>query len=728
MKKILGIILLLFIYTTNWVSAQCQWVSPDPICTEVDLITGEMRVFLDISTMAISGGPGVPTPADISQFELFYKTTVGGAWTLAATAPIAGMFPTSIVHPGVNQNNIADAFYMIRATCVGPPLTVLQDSKMIQAIKIKGSVSNDFEVNLNWNWDLLMTDTIGTLIQNDLQRSFPVPATYIYHASTPFSQSVGTYTDTVNTCDDSVGYYLVVGNSTHAPNVCQSVTNKVKFRIQDNTGPIITSIDSVSFDDLTNRPQIGWTASPSSDTKGYYIYEFYNNDCSGGFNTDSNPGVANTIYTDMTRWDAGRPAMYSIQAYDDCGQRSVVTDCNQSMFLIPTLDVCEKSVRLDWNHYEGFASGTDVLYKVMVRINGSAFVQAGSSTTDDFFIHTDPTENALLTYKVVAFENGGLGPFTASSNRVVVDAEFLKQPEFEYLRYATIAHNEDVRLELYTDVASDAASYYLKRSLDTSDVFSTVNVFYAPDLKIPADSIITMVDRSALVDKQNYFYVVDLYDSCGAFMSRSNVASTAMLKIDVDNVKRVNRLEWTNIIGWQGGTFSYKIYRFLDGKQLRDPITVFPDSAETTVHYDSLLLINDNVTAGRPSQGEYCYYVEAIENEPTFKGVLPAISKSNEVCVVQLPYVSVPNAFTPNGDGRNESFRPVVVYHDISNYEFYVMNRHGEIVYQTTNVSGSWDGTFVGRQAPQGVYVYSVKYSASTGQKFENNGTLTLVR
>ena len=180
---------------------------------------------------------------------------------------------------------------------------------------------------------------------------------------------------------------------------------------------------------------------------------------------------------------------------------------------------------------------------------------------------------------------------------------------------------------------------------------------------------------------------------------------------------------------WLGRwTFAYKIYRFLDGSPLRDPLTKFPDTGRTTIFYDSLLLINDNINAGNPSQGEYCYYIEAIENEPTFKGVAPAFSYSNEVCVVQQPYLSMPNAFTPNGDGKNETFRPILVYHDYSSYEFYVMNRWGEMIYKTNSIAASWDGTINGKPAPDGVYVYSVRYRASTGEQFEKQGTIAIIR
>jgi len=53
----------------------------------------------------------------------------------------------------------------------------------------------------------------------------------------------------------------------------------------------------------------------------------------------------------------------------------------------------------------------------------------------------------------------------------------------------------------------------------------------------------------------------------------------------------------------------------------------------------------------------------------------------------------VPNAFTPNGDGKNDVFKPILNNFDEENYELLIFNRWGEIVFETDDVNGSWDGT-----------------------------------
>ncbi len=724
MKKFLGSLLLTFIVSTNWVSAQCPAgvISPSPTCIEV-AANGDITVKFNPLT---SNG----TLTDIDAFELYnskngFSFPTPGSPTVSVPVPGTGPWPVEFNHVGADGAN-DDNWYFIVTVCNGVRLA---NSDTIRAVRLTGNVVNDQIVNLNWNWDSL---TISSPFY-DLQRELPFGSGLNPRTTVSFTPRNGVkgFTDTIVSCGDTATYKLYYTNLDDPGNVCVSESNELPLVVQDQTPPEIPVIDTVSFDPVSNRPLITWDRNAAQDVLGYVVLFHPNNDCQNTRVVDTVP--FNTTKTIDNLWYNGiNPGQYAVYAFDNCvpGPFSISqkSNCVSSMQLSTALDMCAQSVSLTWTPYTGFQSGTNVLYKIFVSISGSAFVFV-DQTTSNAYLHEDPIVNQILTYKIVAIENGGAGPKTTSSNRVPVDAQFLKNPDFEYLRYATVHDQNDVRLELYTDTKNDAYSYHLKRARDTTDVFNTVNIFYAPEPKLPGDSITTLSDLSALTDNYRYYYEVDIYDSCGNYMSTSNYASTMLLDVTVDNVRRVNRLEWTNVEGWAGGTFAYKVYRFLDGELLdQEPITKFPDSAVTTVYYDSLLLINDNITQGNPSQGEFCYYIEAIENEPTFKGVPPALSYSNEVCVVQQPYFSSPNAFTPNGDGRNEKFRPVVTYHDFSYYEFYVMNRHGEIVYQTNNVKAAWDGTFKGNPAPQGVYVYSVKYRASTGEQFEEKGTISLLR
>jgi len=92
----------------------------------------------------------------------------------------------------------------------------------------------------------------------------------------------------------------------------------------------------------------------------------------------------------------------------------------------------------------------------------------------------------------------------------------------------------------------------------------------------------------------------------------------------------------------------------------------------------------------------------------------------------------VPNAFTPNGDGRNDIFMPVFNPDcDALYYELKIYNRYGQLIYMTNRKGTGWDGTYSNnRPADAGVYFYNIKLSNRYGDTEATliNGDLNLIR
>jgi gliding motility-associated-like protein len=92
------------------------------------------------------------------------------------------------------------------------------------------------------------------------------------------------------------------------------------------------------------------------------------------------------------------------------------------------------------------------------------------------------------------------------------------------------------------------------------------------------------------------------------------------------------------------------------------------------------------------------------------------------------PNIYLPNAFTPNGDGRNDIFRPLVVGFSTFNY-FRVFNRNGQLLYETSQPGQGWDGKMGGRLAAAGTYVWEAAgIDAFTKKLFVKSGTVILIR
>lgn len=86
-----------------------------------------------------------------------------------------------------------------------------------------------------------------------------------------------------------------------------------------------------------------------------------------------------------------------------------------------------------------------------------------------------------------------------------------------------------------------------------------------------------------------------------------------------------------------------------------------------------------------------------------------------------------PNAFSPNGDGSNELFMPVI--RSGYKYRLEIYNRWGEKLYDSEDTGKGWDGRYKGEICAQGVYLYILSYTnIDTKRAYYSDGTFTLLR
>ncbi|MEI8202856.1 MAG: gliding motility-associated C-terminal domain-containing protein [Bacteroidota bacterium] len=90
----------------------------------------------------------------------------------------------------------------------------------------------------------------------------------------------------------------------------------------------------------------------------------------------------------------------------------------------------------------------------------------------------------------------------------------------------------------------------------------------------------------------------------------------------------------------------------------------------------------------------------------------------------------IPNAFTPNEDGKNEVFK--VSGLNIYDFDLRIYTRWGEQIFVSYDAETGWDGKFQGKDCPQGVYVWRFQYSKDKerggGKKEILTGNVTLIR
>ena len=112
---------------------------------------------------------------------------------------------------------------------------------------------------------------------------------------------------------------------------------------------------------------------------------------------------------------------------------------------------------------------------------------------------------------------------------------------------------------------------------------------------------------------------------------------------------------------------------------------------------------------------------------------------SNEFCESVTSYVLeeycpgklfVPNAFTPQDDGMNERFQ--TKGYNLEEFEIWIYNRWGQLLFNTTDVNNWWDGTYLGSPCQMDVYVWKAKYTIvdenGNLENFNKVGRVSLIR
>ncbi|HQI70953.1 MAG TPA: gliding motility-associated C-terminal domain-containing protein, partial [Bacteroidales bacterium] len=90
------------------------------------------------------------------------------------------------------------------------------------------------------------------------------------------------------------------------------------------------------------------------------------------------------------------------------------------------------------------------------------------------------------------------------------------------------------------------------------------------------------------------------------------------------------------------------------------------------------------------------------------------------------PYIYVPNAFTPNGDGKNDVL--FVRSKMLSEFNFLVYDRWGEKVFETQDIDKGWDGKFKGKACDPGVFVYYLDATCHNKLQYVKKANVTLIR
>jgi len=281
---------------------------------------------------------------------------------------------------------------------------------------------------------------------------------------------------------------------------------------------------------------------------------------------------------------------------------------------------------------------------------------------------------------------------------------------------ASASGNESVELKFVMDPAAEVTSYQLFKAS-------------GPGKPFISDAIIRDLEHSltytdpVLSTVKQYQYKLYSLDVCDNPVTGSNI--TGNIVLSASSVGLQASLFWTPYADYEAGVEFYQVYRDINrnGPQpIGDPVP-YPDT-----------VFQDDLSQFEPEKfdDEICYYVEAVENSNWTLGERGS-SWSNRACISVVPEITMANAFTPNDDGYNDCIKPALTFIP-KEYIFKVFDRWGSNIFQTDQFSAddpssfAWDGRVNGGQkVPEGVYVYYIKLTTSSGIEVEKTGEITVI-
>lgn len=626
-----------------------------------------------------------------------YKVNIVSGSTSIQIQTIPNINQLSYVHSGVN-GNFASFSYIVGTTCSS---AVTNFSDTISSMKLTVNNPNTGLAILNWNKIFKPTNKSTASNWYKIYQEYP---TGIWTLIDSTMYGTERYVDTITICNDSVNYRVTNANTN-----CISTSSIDGSNFKDVLPPNQPTIKSVTIDTSTNQATICWNKGYPLDTEAYIILQFIG----GSWQPiDTVWGINNTNYNNILSQASNSSECYGIAAFDSCWygiplspNTSAMGISHCSILLQNTYDACNKTIDLNWNAYTIWTSGIDK-YEIFEEVNGSSPNLIGTTSNLSFQIN-NVLSNTNNCYIIRAI-SGNLND-TSLSNKICFKTTYPFISDTNYIQTATIINNDRIDLRIYTPAYNTISGYNIERSENGSGF---VNIGFAPNTTSP----IIYSDNTANTTLYDFSYKAIAVDSCNNITSKkSNTAQTIFLQVTAAGYN--NTINWSTYSSWEGGISGYNIYRKLGS----NPATLITTVAASNYQY------TDDISSFYSSSddGKFCYYVEANENLNKY-GITEQ-SNSNTVCVTPEHLIFAPNAFTPNGDGDNDVFKPVIGFANYTTYTLQIFNRMGHEVFKTNKIDEGWDGKYKGLLQQNTIFIYQILIDNAEGKPLSKSGTVLIL-
>ncbi len=332
--------------------------------------------------------------------------------------------------------------------------------------------------------------------------------------------------------------------------------------------------------------------------------------------------------------------------------------------------------------------GSNYTYQWQSSADSVTFVNINGATGQNY---TPPAISATIYYQRVVSSSGSGCSAAAPSASNVVTLTIATAPAVPVVPGDTTCAGSVATLSVTSPVQGVTYNWYATATTDTS--LFTGTSFTTPALAAPTT------------------YYVSATNSTGCTSATRDTVAVNILPVLPAPVVTVATTTPSSV------TFSWAAVPGATGYE------VSTDNGETYTTVSSGPSGLTDSVGGLQSGQSVTILVKAIGSTSCQISAASA-AVTGQVLTGDVVYVA--NAFTPNGDGRNDVLH--VLGQNIQTLKFYIYDQWGEQIFSTTSAQNGWDGTYKGTKEPVGVYVYYLEAVMNDGTSVKKKGTVTLLK
>lgn len=369
---------------------------------------------------------------------------------------------------------------------------------------------------------------------------------------------------------------------------------------------------------------------------------------------------------------------FRIAAFDACQVRYLYSDTLSTIALSVKVENAQN--RIEWN-------STPAGFSEFSLSRDNQLYRAFSNRNITYFIDNDV--ECFVNY-CYAMSYSGTGGSLSFSDTVCVEATSIYFPP-AIRNTTTSAEGRGITLSWDPPAGISIKEYFIQRKIDT-DIYTTIDT----TMSVLASD--TSVDNSAA----SFCYRVSYLDQCN---NRSNLGYESC-SIHL-SLRDGNHLAWNGYSGWRNGVKNYILEIYDENQALEKQLDMgFQNGYQLEDFYKNQIS---------------SYRIAAVSNDSS-----PYLAYSNYIFKTLNSIISVPNAFTPDGDGLNDLFN--VSGTGMRQYKLRIFTKHGNLIFESVDQETGWDGSYMGNEVPEDTYIYNIIAEDFEGKEYRFKGALVLIR